>query len=99
MSDMYGYIGIETLLNFCENSVDHAATPNDFMRMPRVRMPERKTGNWVTLDSDSEIYEDIKCPFCGHTFTVDVERMCDIGFIREDLKYCPNCGVKMIRST
>ena len=38
--DMYGYIAIETLLNFCENSKDHAVTPNDFMRMARVRMPE-----------------------------------------------------------
>ena len=40
--DRYGYIGIETLLNFCENSKDHSVTPNDFMRMKRVRMPERK---------------------------------------------------------
>ena len=38
--DMYGYIAIETLLNFCENSKDHAVTPNDFMRMARVCMPE-----------------------------------------------------------
>ena len=38
--DRYGYISIETLLNFCENSKDHAITPNDFMRMKRVRMPE-----------------------------------------------------------
>ena len=33
--DRYGYIGIETLLKFCENSKDHAVTPNDFMMMPR----------------------------------------------------------------
>ncbi len=38
--DRYGYIGIETLLNFCVNSKDHAVTSNDFMRMKRVRMPE-----------------------------------------------------------
>ncbi len=44
MSDRYGYIGIETLLNFCENSKDHAVTPNDFMRMKRVREPEHK---WI----------------------------------------------------
>ena len=35
--DRYGYIGIETLLNYCENSKDHVVTPNDFMRMNRVR--------------------------------------------------------------
>lgn len=40
--DRYGYIGIETLLNFCENSKDHAITPNDFMRMKRVRMPSEE---------------------------------------------------------
>lgn len=36
MTDKYGYIGIETLLNFCENTKDHAVTPNDFMRLPRI---------------------------------------------------------------
>lgn len=36
MPDRYGYIGIETLLNFCENSKDHAITPNDIMRLKRV---------------------------------------------------------------
>lgn len=40
MSDRYGYIAIEALLNFCANSKDHAVTPNDFMRMARVRVPE-----------------------------------------------------------
>ena len=39
MSDKYGYIGIETLLNFCENSKNHAITPNEFLRMQRVKMP------------------------------------------------------------
>lgn len=35
---------IRRLLNFCENSKDHAVTPNEFMRMPRVRMhKERRT--------------------------------------------------------
>ena len=38
--DKYGYIGIETLLNYCENSKNHAVTPNEFMRMNRVRMAE-----------------------------------------------------------
>lgn len=55
--DRYGYIGIETLLNFCENSKDHAVTPNDFMRMKRVRVPERKDCNtcrYNNLDWDEE---------------------------------------------
>lgn len=42
--DKYGYIGIETLLNYCENSKDHAVTPNEFMRMNRVRMPD---SHWI----------------------------------------------------
>ena len=50
--DKYGYIGIETLLNFCENSKDHAVTPNDFMRMERVRMPEKKRGKWFNEDTE-----------------------------------------------
>ena len=64
------------------------------MGLPSAQ-PKPKTGHWITLDSDSERYEDIKCPFCGHTFTVDAERWCDIGFIKEDFKFCPNCGTKM----
>ncbi len=54
MSDRYGYIAIETLLNFCENSKDHAVTPNDFMRMARVRVPERKTGKWIPWKSEND---------------------------------------------
>ena len=38
--DKYDYIGIETLLNFCENSKDHTVSPNDFMRMNRIKVPE-----------------------------------------------------------
>ena len=44
--DTYGYIAIETLLDFCENSKDHAVTPNDFMRMKRVRKPEP---HWIPV--------------------------------------------------
>lgn len=44
--DKYGYIGIETLLNYCENSKEHAVTPNEFMRMNRVRMPEQQ---WIPV--------------------------------------------------
>ena len=62
--------------------------------MPSAQ-PEQKTGKWIYLDSESEIYDDIKCPFCMRTFTVDAERKCDIGFVASDLKYCPHCGEKM----
>ena len=48
MSDKYGYIGIERLLNFCENTKDHSVTPNDFMRMPRIR-PDDFPGQWISV--------------------------------------------------
>ena len=38
--DKYGYIGIETLFNYCENSKDHAVTPNEFMRIKTGRHPD-----------------------------------------------------------
>jgi len=86
MSDMYGYIGIETLLNFCEKSVDHAVTPNDFMRMPRVRIPGQKPGKWVRNFDGNEWYW-----FCSN---------CKKEWYEEDLwmggndfpNFCPNCG-------
>ncbi len=56
--------------------------------------PERH-GRWINYDSDSEIYDDIKCSNCGRRFTVDSERHYDIGFVVSDLQYCPNCGARM----
>lgn len=44
MSDTYGYIGIETLLEFCRNNKNHCVTPDDFMRMNRVKIDERPHG-------------------------------------------------------
>lgn len=82
--DKYGYIGIETLLNFCENSKDHSVTPNDFMRMKRVRMPESKTGKWI----------DGRCSQCGGEAYWKGRR--DVygwqEFALELTKYCPHCG-------
>lgn len=82
MSDRYGYIAIETLLNFCENSKYHAVTPNDFMRMARVQVPERKTGRWI--DNSDGLIEGAcnYCSVCGE-YAIDL------------YDYCPNCGAKM----
>ena len=74
MKDRYGYIGIETLLNYCQNSKDHSITPNDFMRMNRVRIEEPKKGKWtnkykLTLGTCSicgeEGFEGNYCMWCG----------------------------------
>ena len=59
MSDRYGYIGIETLLEFCMNSKDHSITPNDFMRMSRI--PGPKEGEWLWSFEDDKII----CTACG----------------------------------
>lgn len=78
--DKYGYIGIETLLNFCENSKDHAVTPNDFMRMKRVKEPERKIGHWIICSDGYYPY----CSECKHRQQSGIMT-----------KYCPDCGAKM----
>ena len=74
MTDRYGYIGIETLLNYCQNSKDHSITPNDFMRMNRVQIEEPKQGKWVnkhklTLGTCSicgeDGFEGNYCMWCG----------------------------------
>lgn len=56
---------------------------------------ERKTDKWIELDNDEERYDEIKCPHCRHTFTVDTYHWTDIGFTKSDLKFCPNCGADM----
>ena len=57
--------------------------------------PKRKTGKWIEYDSDEDKYDVIKCPCCKHTFTVDAYHWTDIGFVKDDFKYCPNCGADM----
>lgn len=56
---------------------------------------ERKKGSWIDLDSDEDKYDEIKCPCCNHIFTVDSYHWTDIGFIKDDFKFCPNCGADM----
>lgn len=64
MSDKYGYIGIETLLNFCSNQKDHCVTPNDFMRMNRVKIDERPHGEWMPKQ-DNDGGRRYVCSNCG----------------------------------
>lgn len=56
---------------------------------------ERPTGKWIEFDSGEDKYDVIKCPCCKHTFKVDSYHWTDIGFIKDDFKFCPNCGVVM----
>ena len=80
--DRYGYIGIETLLNFCENSKDHAITPNDFMRMKRVRMPSAEPEE-VIPHRNYKYLSDYWCK-CGWHLGK-----------KGDVKYCAECGRKV----
>lgn len=63
-------------------------------RQPTIE-PERKNGEWMEFDSDEDRYDIIKCPCCKHTFTVDSFHWTDIGFVKDDFKFCPNCGADM----
>lgn len=53
------------------------------------------SGHWIDIDTDDYNYNTIKCSCCHKTFTIDAEIVCDIGFIKSDLKFCPNCGANM----
>ena len=96
MSDKYGYIGIETLLDFCANTIGHAITPNDFMRLPRVRTltADRPQGEWIRdrywskgIGMGEEYGFFYKCSLCEY----EVES----GYTRCGFNYCPYCGAKM----
>ena len=56
---------------------------------------ERKTGRWIYHDDDNMRYDTYHCSVCRKRVTVDTERFDDIGFVKEDLHYCPNCGARM----
>jgi hypothetical protein len=49
---------------------------------------------WIYIDDGDTLYNTYKCSCCGTYITVDAERICDIGFIIDDFKYCLNCGDK-----
>lgn len=36
----WGYISVNSLLEYCENNITHSITPNEFMRMNRVKFPK-----------------------------------------------------------
>ena len=56
---------------------------------------ERKKGKWIEFDSDEDKYDIIKCSHCKHIFTVDSYHWSDIGFVKDDFNFCPNCGADM----
>ena len=86
MSDKYGYVGLETLLNFCSNQKDHCVTPNDFMRMNRVKIDERPHGEWIRHVDDLFPEESTEeCSVCHEEQRIT----------GNDDNFCPNCGADM----
>lgn len=63
-----------------------------------INAPEvgSKEGYWIYLDNDELRYDSYRCSNCNRSITVDAERKDDIGFIIEDMNYCPCCGAKMV---
>lgn len=57
--------------------------------------PERKKGRWILHETMNDRYDDMICPFCRKSYTVDANRIDDIGFTAEDFNFCPNCGADM----
>ena len=46
----------------------------------------------MKFDSDEDKYDIIKCSHCKHIFTVGSYHWSDIGFVKDDFNFCPNCG-------
>ena len=56
---------------------------------------DRPRGEWIGYDSMKDKFDDIRCSCCQRLFTVDAYHFTDIGFTKDDLKFCPNCGAQM----
>ena len=54
-----------------------------------------KKGKWIFHETENDRYDDMICPFCKTTYTVDAYRIDDIGLTAEDFNYCPSCGARM----
>lgn len=55
----------------------------------------QKKGRWIFYELENDRYDDMRCPFCKKSYTVDAYRIDDIGFTAGDLKFCPNCGARL----
>lgn len=65
----------------------------DISNLPTVE--EREEGRWIAIDKDDINYDYYECSNCRSEISVDHKKVCDIGFVIEDFKYCPRCGARM----
>ncbi len=65
---------------------------DDIDAMPTIE--ERKKGKWIIHETENDRYDDMICPFCRKSYTVDAYRINDIGFTAEDFNFCPHCGAE-----
>ena len=66
---------------------------------PTADVRENVHGKWIYYETENDRYDEIKCPFCKKTYTVDAYRIDDIGFTATDFNFCPNCGADMRGNT
>ena len=78
--------------NFVQNMSD--IDRQTILGLPSAQ-PQCKTGKWIFHETENDRYDDMICPFCKMTYTVDAYRIDDIGFTAEDFNYCPHCGARM----
>lgn len=74
--------------------VDKAEAMTELMMLPSAE-PVRMKGKWIFHETENDRYDDMICPFCKICYTVDADRIDDIGFTAEDFNFCPNCGADM----
>ena len=72
-----------------------AALAKTYVEQLPSAQPERKKGEWIIHETETDRYDDMKCPFCKKSYTVDAYRIDDIGFTAADFNFCPNCGADL----
>lgn len=67
----------------------------EFNKLVEIEVEPVIHAHWIYIDDGDEKYATYRCSHCHKEVTVDAERICDIGFVIEDLKRCLECGAKM----